>query len=118
MRAPRTRPTLLSTNLQTDGESDAKHVMVAVSQCRSQFPAFEAPSFAVAATEAESSQGFRKTRRHPALIHESVSPRSGNPFCGTHMTRVQQRVSELKTLLQQQINSCFRPLVAKNSRAY
>jgi hypothetical protein len=100
MRAHRTPSRLLSTNLQTDGESDAKHVMVTVSQCRSQFPAFEAPSLAIASTEAESAQGFRKTRRHPALSHESVSPRSRNPVCGTPMTRVQQRVFELKTLLQ------------------
>jgi hypothetical protein len=71
MRARRTALRLLSTNLQTDGESDEKHVMVTVSQRRSQLPVSAAHSLAGVAKEAEGSERFRQTSCDAALGREA-----------------------------------------------
>jgi len=72
MRARRTASGLLSTNLQTDGESDEKHVMVTVSQRRSQLPASAAHSLADAAEEAKGSERSGQTGRNAALGPEAM----------------------------------------------
>jgi hypothetical protein len=55
----------------TNGESDEKHVMVTVSQRRSQLPASAAHSLAGVAEEAKGSGRFRQTGRDAALGHEA-----------------------------------------------